>query len=1018
MLPKRYSALAELALIVGMAATLAVPSALDNIRPWYEISIALYIRAAFWIMGLVALPGLYAFRIGGLLRNQNAIIRFTLSSILSFALVGTVTMVYYSIAGTLSYLPFIFLAMVAGLALLSWRLRGLPAPSLPKRLTKSQILLLVAAVATIAVAVVVQSNWRYLIYTDFWTSLYSGIKIAFGRDVYSAYLQTEYPVAYGYIIAGISAAAGTPIVNTQALMLPLIALNALVFYTLVRALFGLSERVAALGSLIYVFGGGLGWVFNLISRGVIPFIPLSGMLKDMYFFPPFWDQIAFQYKLLALLLALSSLVLFSLSLRTDQKEGRRWAVLSVLSALLFVWAFLIHMLPGFLAPLFVAVALFSGQRGLKLKSLVVLIVSGFALLLACDLLMGGIYVSLILDKVPSLMSGLSTNQLIVLGAVSIGGAALLTVGYYGYIYWRSRQRTVPEATEGAREEAPAGTIPHSRPPILKTIIVAALACLYIVGVFFVPLTTFALDIQAPFPWYSFATRYGFLGALALVGLATSKWNSSWMKIVAFWSALAIILGSVWWGERLNAFLFPVVSLLAAVGTINILRRAYPHLLELRSKANLSGFKWLGASAAVIALIGLSFGSLAVGVYWHATLAEQTSDGMAATLNWIGDNVPEGDKVIVDTSVHPELFGVLHLTDHGILDSATAATTMGDNIFEQMAYLENESVGWVMVNDSLPALSGTTDLVQGFQHYGDMEFESGQFSVRSIPQLNAPSAVGDIAVVNKGYLGLSQLENTFVWADDRMSDWIMKNGQFYTDGEVMTMEWNSTADNQTGPWAYVDIPQFSASAYPWLIIHYRNTAETTATNATITQYARVGLSSSNASTIAAPLPISSEYRLVYLRLPSNLNVNRAIFQIANTSSLNGTVGLEIDFIGFSKSAPVYSTANPYFLSAVLPALWPANYTVYNDFNVGSESILVTTYHSSINEEVAPLQNVTTVILFNNALFKPSWGEGWTPLSSGVLSGTYQGKRYIMVSAGAEEIVGHLSEFSGRLYADIG
>jgi hypothetical protein len=1010
---RRYALIAELALLVGMAVTLAVPSSFDNIKPWYEFSIALYIRAAFWITGLAVLPGLYLFRIGGFLQSQNQIVKFTLSSMLSFAVVGVLSMIYYSVAADLSLFPILLMVIIASLALLSWRLKGLPIPFVPKRLTRGQILLLGGVLATIAIAMIVQSNWRYLIYTDFWTSLFSGIKMLYGRDVYSAFADIQYPVSYGYIIAGFSAAAGTPIVNTQALMLPLIALNPLVFYALVRVVFALSERVAALGAIIYVLSGGLGWVYNtFVAHGAIQFIPLSWILQDMYFFPPFWDQIAFQFKLLALLLALSSLILFYLSGRSNAKDGWKWMIMVIFSALLFVWGFLIHMLPGFLAPLFIAIALFNDERRLYLKRLAVLVVSGVALFLVLDLLAGGIFVSLTFGKIAPFLSGLSTTRLIFYGAISIGILALLVVGYYGYLYLQSRHRSRPEALQEEGQEGVPSTRPLSQRPIFKAIVVACLAFGYLAGLLFVQVTTFSIDFNAPpFPWYSFATRYGFVGILALIGLATSSWRSNWMKITIFWSMLTIILGSIWWGERTNAFLYPMVCLLASMGTISVLKRAYPSIIGLRSHIDARNLKWLGAAAAVLTLLVLSFGSLMVGVYWHVTLLEQTDDNMAATFNWVGGNAPENDTVIIDTIIHPFLFGILHLTDHLITDSGDSA---GGSAFAQMSLLQAENARWVLVNDSLPSPSGGTYLVRGLQYYGDLEFRAGPFSVRSVPQFHLPSTTGDVAIVDKGSLGLTQFKNNFVWADDRMDGWVIQNGQASADGEVLTLNWNFTA-NQTGPLAYVNLPQVSASAYPFLIIHYRNTPQTTDNaNMSVIQIVRVG-STSGGNFISASLPISDNYDNAFFRLPSNIAVDRVALQLITSGGTNGTVGLEIDFVGFSSAAPSYSSTNPYFLSVAVPSIWPVNYTVYSDYNLsGSESTLVTTYRTGINEYVAPLQNIRTVILFNSVLFQPSWGEGWVPLASGVISGTYQGKQYIIVAANAQQLVGKLTTFASWLY----
>lgn len=1013
---RNHAFVAELVLLVGMAATLLVPSSFDNIRPWYEISIPLYVRAAFWIAGLATLPGLYILRIGALLQAQNQTIRFALSSILSFAAVGSLTLIYYSIAGSLAYFPPVLMIVLALLAISSWRFGGIPSLTLPKALTRSQYILLAAVLAAVVTATVVELNWRYLIYTDFWTSLFPGVKIAFERDVYSAYLVTEYPVAYGYIIAGFSSGAGMPIVNTQALMLPLIALNALVFYALAKVVFAMSDRVASLGALIYVLGGGLGWVFHVfVTRGSLHFIPLSGVLKDMYFFPPFWNQIAFQYKLLALLLAISSLILFSLSGRAAAKGWKRQAALVVLSALLFVWSFLIHMLPAFLAPLFIGAVLFSGERKEYLRGLAALVVIGVALLFAHDLVMGGVYISLITEKIGPLISAISTIRLVLYGAISIVAVSLVVVGYYLSLYIRRRRK---EAGKTRQQGESAGSLPaepHPRWRYIKLLSVVALAIAYISGLFFVSMAQFNLDPSTPFPWFSYVTRYGFLGILALIGLATSRWDSNWLKMAAFWSVIYILLGSIWWGERINAFLFPVVSLLAAVGVVNVLKRAQPSISALRSTFSIKDLKLVGAAVAVVALLALSFGSLMVGVYWHATLPEQTDDSMAATFNWVGRNVPTNEAIITDASIHTMLFGIMHLTDHRIYDSAEVGNASG-GIFAQMVDLEARNVRWVVTNGSVP--SGSTELIRGLQYYGKLEFKAGSLSVKSLPQLKLPSGIGPVAVVDTGFLGLSQLNNRFFWADDRMDGWTVLNAQPIEDGEVLVLEWDFTSSTQMGPVAFTSVPQFSASAYPFIIIHYRNTALTTpSANLSVVQYVRIGASNINYS-LSAPLPISDGYSQLFFRLPSNIVVNNVSIVMVNTGGLNGSLGLEVDYVGFSSSAPSYSSANPYFLSAAIPSIWPVPYTLYNDFEVdGGESILVTTYRYGANEKIANLTGIKVAVLISQVLIQPPWGSGWAPLSSGVMAGEYGGKRFLIVSASTQEAVNDLEGFADWLYRKV-
>jgi hypothetical protein len=724
--------LIEIATIVGMFATTLVPPVPGAISVWSSIPALLYVRALFWIPGALVLPGLYLIRIVRPLAAQPRTVKLTLAPVISFALFGTLAVIMDAV-GSIGSLPLFTPAAVAALAVLSWlRNRGSPpaAQSLDLRgMHKGYYILIAAATASIIMAALFQNAWSYLYPQDTWTSFLAGIKIITGRSVVEAFSTSYYPVAFGYIIAGISVCTGFPIVNAQALLIPFTALEVLSLFALARVVFGRGVYTSAIASLIFGFCGGIGWMILLSTPNWLNnFMYISNLAKDMYFGPFFFYSFFFYYKSLALMMAFASIVIFSISGKTEAMGCK--AATAAAGALLMVWAFLIHMLPAFLAPMALVIAFISAERRQFLRSLLIYIVSALALLLAMDLMLKGIYLDLIFLKGIPLVSAVLGGRALFIGA---GAGAAIAAALAVYILIRRGSLKAPKNPLGAR---------------LKPAVALALLAAYLAGGLFYSYSSYSLSSTTVFPWYLYVTRYGFIGVLAILGLYTYRWKAEWFKICIAWAVIAIAMGSLWWGERLNSYLFPVVAVLAGGALVNLLSRASPKPKGVaRVRSGRRDPRWVIASVLLLAGLAVSFGSSAVSAYNFLYTPQLVTDDIVRTYNWAAENTTHETGFVGYPYPFTLAYGISTLSDRRVVGASTLSSFAANQAPELVANLSARGVEYIVMEANNPRNSEAPPVVRALQSFSDVAYRSGNIVISSIPKMALPGNSSQTVVLD-------------------------------------------------------------------------------------------------------------------------------------------------------------------------------------------------------------------------------------------------------------------------------
>jgi hypothetical protein len=116
---------------------------------------------------------------------------------------------------------------------------------------------------------------------------------------------------------------------------------------------------------------------------------------------------------------------------------------------------------------------------------------------------------------------------------------------------------------------------------------------------------------------------------------------------------------------------------------------------------------------------------------------------------------------------------------------------------------------------------------------------------------------------------------------------------------------------------------------------------------------------------------------------------------NYKKLNGTVGLQLDFIGLSSTDNILENpTNTRFLTMAIPALWPTDYTiVQNPTEAQNTSTIISTYDKStpafIQESTAKV-----FVLFNQTVAQPSWGANWQEVHPAMITGIIDEKKIII------------------------
>jgi hypothetical protein len=732
----------EALLLAGMLVTFFIQPILTPVAVWGDLPLLPLVRAPFWLFGMLLLPGIYVIRLAKIGGQMGLVVRLTLAIGISFAIIGMLSIAVFSAFNQINPISPILLGMVFAMAAAYWwRNRGKKSEPPALRMSRSHWLLLAGILVTIAIAFLVQLNWQYLYYVDIYQILKSAVAIISGGSVYSAYVFTQYPVGSGYIFAGLSALAGLPVVNTYVLLFPLAAFNIAAFYSLVKVLFGLDDRMASVASIIYGFSGGLGFLAQtLFFNGTAVFQTISSATQDMFFQPFFWFGLEFSYKSLALVMALLSFIPFTLSVRFS---GGRKILLLFFSSIFMLFAFFIHMLPALLAPIFIGIVLFKKDKSGYLKSFLILAAITLVAFVLMDAGMDSIFTTIVLHILENLPANAGTALKLSLAVLGLSLAALvLTV--LRYKYHRKFTLSLPKV------------------PWLKPLLIVALAVVYVSGLFFWTGQRVSLSESVTFAWNLFVTRYGFLGIIALVGVALSSFRESWVKISLFWALYAIVIGSLWWGERLNAYLFPMAALFAAVGLLVVIKSSSSPTGFFSRGGRLRRSMKIIAPCAILAMLLLSFTSEIYGATWLITdpmpSAYQKTNEIH-TFEWIYNNVPPGANFLVD-STYQDYMGIFGIANHGFDLSENIPSLPLEAMFQVYPSLfYNGMINITYIFAQNVTAQSHPPFIDELNKYADIAFSAGGYAILEIPHFISPQLGSD--VVTWDPVGISDSPNATI-----------------------------------------------------------------------------------------------------------------------------------------------------------------------------------------------------------------------------------------------------------------
>jgi hypothetical protein len=99
---------------------------------------------------------------------------------------------------------------------------------------------------------------------------------------------------------------------------------------------------------------------------------------------------------------------------------------------------------------------------------------------------------------------------------------------------------------------------------------------------------------------------------------------------------------------------------------------------------------------------------------------------------------------------------------------------------------------------------------------------------------------------------------------------------------------------------------------------------------------------------------------------------------------------------------------------IPSLWSANYSIVSDpSSLGGVSTVVTPYYDNATS-LLDQSSVSSLVLLNATASFPSWGNGWTAHSGGIVAGFLDGKKVAIVGVDSPQVVGNMTGVAADLY----
>jgi hypothetical protein len=973
--------LAETVLLACMLVSLAIPAFSGPVIIWQLIPILSYIRATIWLVGATLFPGLYLLRLLNLSARIPSLTRLALSVILSYIIVSILALVLFYLKSLailpLTLLLFLIISLVAFL-IRKHNKKDDTNPDQSIKLSRWLILLLVTLTVSVLISLAVSISQSYLIPGDRWIEVKAAIEIMSGRDIFAIWNQ-DYPLIFGFTVAGYSCLLGLPPLNTNVVITAFNFINGLIFFVLVREVFNLPEKQSVIATIVYSFTGGFAWFYSLIVRSpygaTLPFWTASYLTQDAYFVDSFWWQFDFSYKVLALTMAFSSIILLTMAL-SNKGKLRGALPLLFLSSFTVLFAFFTHMIEllVFLPIIFVVICFSLGIKNF-LKVLGIYALLSAIIYFAIDFLCKGYYSFLSWNKIiVALLSSVKPYE-IVIGVI---GVAIFPV----LVYLVKRKLS--------------GKVASDAPKIIKFSVVAMLITIYFVGLYIVsnaPYPTEILYLLNTFPWYYYSTRFGITLLLAFLGIGLWRWTTRPFFLAATWCAVTFLLGNIFLGQRTSSYIFPILAILGGI----TLDKALSYSASLIGRFNGLRIKLAGAAICLLVVLTIvsSSTSLAYGVSYY-TEGPSMTDEQADLFSWVNQNTQPNSTILVSTNNYAIWLGTITIADRLVMtyDEFTSLT-LNMSRAEAIYFLGSKGVHYAITvaDESIPIN------VQFALALSKVVYSSGPFRVYEIPNFTPPTVSFDTVVILKqpnGFLGnLSMLG----WIDDNFTvGWDYLNVQAHSDGQILSFSTIFSPNSTTEPLGHVFFSAINTTIYPYLIVRYQNPLSS---NISVGQIISLRNGTWFGFITNVYLPTSNEWTISITKLPLNSTVGDITLWMRNYENLTGKASIEIDYIGLSSSYLFDTELNSKFeLGCIgLALLSPFKYTEIQDDAVAlpPAKVLISCYDSNTEEMILSQTNKTFVIV--------DAGQAEIPLlqhsilkdeGNGILSTYYNGNRVFLLN----------------------
>ena len=116
---------------------------------------------------------------------------------------------------------------------------------------------------------------------------------------------------------------------------------------------------------------------------------------------------------------------------------------------------------------------------------------------------------------------------------------------------------------------------------------------------------------------------------------------------------------------------------------------------------------------------------------------------------------------------------------------------------------------------------------------------------------------------------------------------------------------------------------------------------------------------------------------------------------NYKQLNGTITLQVDYIGLTKLDTFENPTSIRFLAMTIPALWTTDYTITRNLTETPDaSTIISTYDKSTHNFVAESTSAGIFVFLNQTATTPTWGTGWQTIQTNIVSGYVDNKKVIL------------------------